>query len=255
VALMYHRLGDGALPGRESGEESYAVAPHAFEEHLDAIASGPARIVGFDALDGSCDLPVLLTFDDGNATDHEVAFPALRRRGLTAVFFVTPAWVGTPGYMTWEQVRELDREGMTVGVHGLDHTPLSSLGEAALRGHLAEARRAFEPHLGRRPDVLSLPGGYGSAAVVSSARAEGFLAVFGSDPLPITSLGGPRALPRFAVRRGDGVAAVRALAEQRPAALARQRVRHATLRTLRSVVGAGLYRRVRDLRMRWSSAS
>jgi peptidoglycan/xylan/chitin deacetylase (PgdA/CDA1 family) len=256
IALMYHRLGQGALPGREAGEESYAVTPEAFEAHLEALDRSRARVVGLDGLGaGGDDLQVLLTFDDGNASDHDVALPALRRRGHSAVFFVTPAWVGTPGYMTWAQVRELDRDGMTVGVHGLDHTPLSSLEKDALRLHLAEARAAFEPHIGRRPDTLSLPGGYGSPVVAAIAREEGFRTVFGSAPERITRLAPDTIVPRFAVRRGAGLNGFLALVEQRPLALAGHRVRYAALQALRSAVGAGLYRRVRDLRMRWGSAS
>jgi peptidoglycan/xylan/chitin deacetylase (PgdA/CDA1 family) len=252
---MYHRIGDGALPGRESGEESYAVSPDVFEAQLDALQGSRGHVVGYGELPSAKRFPVLITFDDGNATDHEIALPALRRRGYSAVFFVTPAWLGTPGYMTWDQVADLADQGMTVGAHGLDHTPLSSLSGDGLKRHLADARSAFESRLGRCPDTLSLPGGFGSRDVVEAAHAAGFRVVFGSEPRRATALTPGVAVPRFAVRRGEGLGPFRALVAQRPLALAEHRVRHAALRGLRSVVGAGLYRRVRDLRMRWSSAS
>jgi peptidoglycan/xylan/chitin deacetylase (PgdA/CDA1 family) len=252
---MYHRIGVGPLPGRESGEESYAVSPEAFETQLDALEASRGSVVGYRELESSPRFPVLITFDDGNATDHDIALPALRRRGYAALFFVTPAWIGTPGFMTWDQVRDLERHGMTVGAHGFDHTPLSSLSGDALRRHLAEARGAFEANLGRCPDTLSLPGGFGSRTVVAAAQAAGFRVVFGSVPRRATTLAPGAAVPRFAVRRSDEIDAFRALVDQRPLALAEHRVRYAALRGLRSVVGAGLYRRVRDLRMRWSSAS
>ena len=255
VVLMYHRIGVGALPGRESGEESYAVSPETFEAQLDALAASRASVVGYGELESKTRLPVLITFDDGNATDHEIALPALRRRGYSALFFVTPAWIGTPGFMTWDQVRDLERQGMAVGAHGLDHTPLSTLAGEELGRHLADARRAFESHLGRCPDTLSLPGGFGSHDVIAAAHAAGFRVVFGSEPRRASALTAGSAVPRFAVRRGDGLAAFRGLVEQRPLNIAGHRVRHAALRVLRSFVGAGLYRRVRDLRMRWSSAS
>ncbi len=256
LALMYHRLGEGALPGREAGEESYAVTPDVFEAQLEVLDRSRARVVGLEGLAaGGDELRVLLTFDDGNASDHEVALPALASRGYSAVFFVTPAWVGTPGFMTWDQVRDLERRGMSVGVHGLDHTPLSSLERSTLRRHLAEARAVFEPHLGHRPQTLSLPGGYGSREVVAIAREEGFQVVFGSAPERITRIAPGIVVPRFAVRRDTRLGPFRALVEQRPLALAGHRVRYAALQGLRTVVGAGLYRRVRDLRMRWNSAS
>ena len=38
-------------------------------------------------------------FDDGNASDVELALPALRERGLKATFFVVAGRLGTPGFL------------------------------------------------------------------------------------------------------------------------------------------------------------
>jgi peptidoglycan/xylan/chitin deacetylase (PgdA/CDA1 family) len=263
VVLMYHRIGRGALPGREAGEEIYAVAPEAFEAQLEVLASAKAKVAPMNALlggGGAGALPtraVALTFDDGNATDHSEALPALVRRGYDAAFFITPAWVGTKGYMDWNEVRELEKAGMTVGAHGLDHTLLSTLPEDALRPHLREARRHMEARLGRAPETLSLPGGAGGAKAVSAARAEGFRFVFDSTPrrLAVGGWSPGSALPRFAVRGGDEISVFRELVEHRPAALARAWARYGALSSLRALVGPDLYRRVRNLGTRSSSTS
>ena len=55
--------------------------------------------------------------------------------------------------------------------------------------------------------------------------------------------GGP--VPRFALRRGDSLDGFRGLVEQRPAALARARLRHTVVRRLRSALGESAYRIVR----------
>ena len=161
--LMYHRIGSGRLPDREVGEHHYAVAPDVFEAQLDTLTSSGASAVPVDVcVDGTRALPpraVAITFDDGNASDHAIALDALRRRGLRAAFFVTPAWIGRPGYMSWAEVRDLRDAGMTVGAHGLDHTLLATLDEVALREHLREARSAIEAGLGEAPRWLALPGG------------------------------------------------------------------------------------------------
>jgi peptidoglycan/xylan/chitin deacetylase (PgdA/CDA1 family) len=262
VVLMYHRLGKGAIPGREAGEEIYAVTPQAFEAQLEVLASSGAGVTRLPALlaavAGQGRLPartVALSFDDGNATDHEEALPALVRRGYDAAFFITPAWVGTSGYMDWSQVRELASAGMTVGAHGLDHTLLSTLSGDQLRLHLREARRLLEARLGHAPETLSLPGGAGGYEAVAAARAEGFRFVFDSRPRRLGAERPVSALPRFAVRRGDDLEAFRGLVEQRPVALARAWARHGALSSIRAVVGPRLYGRVRGLRMRWGSAS
>jgi peptidoglycan/xylan/chitin deacetylase (PgdA/CDA1 family) len=246
--LMYHRIGNGRLPDREVGEHHYAVAPEVFEAQLDALTSSGASVTPVDdCIDGSRPLPpraVAITFDDGNASDHAIALGALRRRGLRAAFFVTPAWVGQPGYMSWAEVRDLRDAGMTVGAHGLDHTLLATLDEAALREHLREARRAVEAGLGEAPRWLGLPGGSGGRREVALARAVGFEQVFGSVPR-LTGPLGEDPIPRFAVRRGDSAAAFRALARHRASVRLRFWLRHETIASLRGVFGPHQFGRLR----------
>jgi peptidoglycan/xylan/chitin deacetylase (PgdA/CDA1 family) len=70
--LCFHGIG---VPGRElePGEENNWVEAAQFEELLDVIVRFPS---------------VRISFDDGNSSDAELALPALRRRNLTATFFV-----------------------------------------------------------------------------------------------------------------------------------------------------------------------
>src|SRR5262249_30066788 len=137
---------------------------------LASARSGRARLSG---------LSVVLTFDDGNRSDHELALPALVRRGLRAAFFLSPALVGREGYLTWEEARALAQAGMAVGARGLDHTLLSQVPEGSLVRPLSEARQRLEAGLGRAVTSLSLPGGAGGEAALSAAAEAGFELVLG----------------------------------------------------------------------------
>jgi peptidoglycan/xylan/chitin deacetylase (PgdA/CDA1 family) len=248
---MYHRLGNGRLPGRELGEHRYAVAPEIFEAQLDILRESACPVLSVDAIAASDEgrpLPpnaVSITFDDGNASDHSVALGALHRRTLPAAFFVTPAWVGTQGHMAWPEIGELLAAGMTIGAHGLDHTPLATLGEEELRSHLREARRVLEAHLGQAPRWLALPGGSGGRREVRLAREVGFEHVLGSVPrLAPSSPIDP--VPRFAVRRGDSLTSFRGLVEQRRTARLRFWLRHQTVLRLRWLLGRRGHARLRS---------
>jgi len=94
--------------------------------------------------------------------------------------------------------------------------------------------------------VLALPGGSGGPAVSTAARAEGFRLVLGSVPRRYRP-GGNGDVPRFAVRRDDGLMGFRALVEHEPAALLRAWLRYRALVALRSTVGDDLYARVRKV--------
>jgi peptidoglycan/xylan/chitin deacetylase (PgdA/CDA1 family) len=259
---MYHRLGAGRLAGREEGEEVYAVSPEDFEAHLDALEKCAAQVVDPASLQalsagwtGWTHPAVCLTFDDGNWSDHALALPALRRRGWRALFFVVPAWVGRPGYLGWSEVRELGREGMGIGAHGLDHARLGRLSDDELRHQLREARRLLGAELGAPPAALSLPGGSGGRRAVHSALAEGYTLVATSEPELARAGAGTAPLPRFALRRSDSPETVRALAEQRAGVIWRWKVRHRLLRATRALVGEGRYARVRALWARGTGKS
>jgi peptidoglycan/xylan/chitin deacetylase (PgdA/CDA1 family) len=251
VILMYHRLGGGRLPEREEGEHLYALSPETFEAQLDLIQRSRCSPVPVEAVGGPAAAesrppnPVAITFDDGNVSDRTVALPALLKRGLAAAFFVTPAWIGTPGYMDWPDVRELLARGMTVGAHGLDHTLLATLGEGELRSHLQEARGLMEARLGMAPASLALPGGSGGRREVRIAREAGFTQVLGSVPTlaPADPLD---PIPRFAIRRGDSLATVRALVEQQKGVRLRFWLRHQALAGLLLALGPRRHARLRS---------
>jgi peptidoglycan/xylan/chitin deacetylase (PgdA/CDA1 family) len=247
AVLMYHRVGEGRGPG-PAARDIYALPPARFEEHLGALAG--VSVVSLEvaaAARRGGPLPqrsVVLTFDDGHDSDHHVVLPALRARGLTATFFIVPAWIGCPGYLSWDEVRELLGGGMSVGAHGYDHTLLGGLDESAVRFQFREARRLMEARLGFAPSLLSLPGGSGGPRVVTLAQEEGFSLVATSAPRPWSAAGS--AVPRFALRRGDSARTLRALVEQRPLPLLRRFLRHGAAQSVRSTLGEGLYRTVRQ---------
>jgi peptidoglycan/xylan/chitin deacetylase (PgdA/CDA1 family) len=246
---MYHRLGDGRLAEREPGEHLYAISPNAFEAQLEVAASADCTPLALDAActgPGDARNPVAITFDDGNASDHAVALPALARRRLPAAFFVTPAWVGRPGYMDWPEIRELVAAGMIVGAHGLEHVPLSSLPREELARQLTEARRVIEARLSRAPEWLALPGGCGGRREVEVAREVGFRNVLGSVPRLADAGSATDPIPRFAIRRGQSLASFRALLEQHRTVRLRYWLRHLAIERLRALLGPRSHARLRD---------
>jgi peptidoglycan/xylan/chitin deacetylase (PgdA/CDA1 family) len=248
---MYHRLGPAPLPGREAGEDTYAVTEETFGRQMSLLAEARCPVVPFDSVARprtAADLParaVALTFDDGNASDYRCVLPILRQHGYLATFFITPSWMGADGYMTWDEVRELRSAGMTIGAHGLDHTLLSTLDGPALTAHLEAARHAIAAELGTAPVLLSLPGGAGGRRAVTAARGVGFELVATSVPRVAAAGPSPDGVPRFAVPRADTLPRFRALIERAPGTMLRHALRHRTLGILRVVVGEGAYARVR----------
>jgi hypothetical protein len=55
---------------------------------------------------------VALTFDDGLESVYDAVFPLLKKYHMKAIAYVCPAWIGRPGFVGWEQCREMQESGL-----------------------------------------------------------------------------------------------------------------------------------------------
>ncbi|HBH97456.1 MAG TPA: hypothetical protein DDX89_06705 [Candidatus Omnitrophica bacterium] len=175
--LAYHRI------GQPKGDHVPTVAPETFEGHLRFLARRRCQVWELSQLAGHLiegrsvsRNSTVITFDDGYEETCTVAAPLLRRFGFRATVFVTPTEVGLPGFMTWEQLRAVSKDGLAVGSHTLNHTylPLASPQEA--ERELAESKRILETQLGCPVRILSYPVGGFTPEVQAMARGHGYLA-------------------------------------------------------------------------------
>ena len=95
----------------------YGARPDWSGGELDWLVESQSRPVGReDALAAKGgDRHVVITFDDGDVSNVEVALPMLRERGFHAEFYVTSDFIGQPGMLPADGVRELAAHGMGIG--------------------------------------------------------------------------------------------------------------------------------------------
>ena len=159
----------------------YKHTPEQFEQHLDVIAQTGARV---GLLDGSVPEPeVALTFDDGGLGAMQAA-ASLESRGWRGHFFIVTDRVGTAGFMSHDQVREIAERGHLVGSHTRTHPmPMRSLSAAELLDEWASSRARLSELLGQLPAVAAVPGGSLSRDVIDMASQAGYRLLLTSQPL------------------------------------------------------------------------
>jgi peptidoglycan/xylan/chitin deacetylase (PgdA/CDA1 family) len=159
AALCYHDvLPEATAAG--GGPQRFDVPLASFELMLDTIAEANLRGCSVaEALAAPGTGRVAITFDDGNVGQFEHAAPALRARGMTATFYVTTDWVGRPGFVSWDQLRQLKAWGMSVQSHSRSHPFLSELDAAALERELADSRARLDAELAQTTTEIAFPGG------------------------------------------------------------------------------------------------
>jgi peptidoglycan/xylan/chitin deacetylase (PgdA/CDA1 family) len=217
-----------------------------FRAHLESIRACGARGVTLgEALEPSADCRVAITFDDGCASDLDLAAPALAGVGFGATFFVTVDWIDTPGFLTAGAVRELARLGFEIGSHSLSHAYLAGLHPDRLTQEIAESRDRLEQIAGTAVRHFSCPGGRWDANVARVAREAGYTAVADSTPVPWRQGGDPLRIGRYAITERTSAEDIRRLIED--GAWARSVVKSFFLQTAKTVLGDRLYDRARRI--------
>jgi peptidoglycan/xylan/chitin deacetylase (PgdA/CDA1 family) len=165
INLTFHGVGEPPRP-LDPGEADVWVSEGRFLSLLDVAASRDN---------------VRITFDDGNASDLEIALPALRERGLRATFFLVAGRLGEPGFVDARGVRRLASAGMGIGCHGMRHRPWRGLGEGALHEELVQAKARLEEIVERPVSAAACPFGSYDRRVLHMLRRSGYRHVYTSD--------------------------------------------------------------------------
>ena len=69
---------------------------------------------------------ILITIDDAFTSFYEHAWPFLKKNKIPFILFVSTEPVGKSGYMTWEQIKEVEKENFAfIGNHSHTHENVS----------------------------------------------------------------------------------------------------------------------------------
>ncbi len=255
AVLMYHALEDPRHPVAEAagGELVYVLPGEDFRAQMRLLADsgtevilpeeGPSRDPRAASPDGAP--RVVLTFDDGHASNHSIALPVLLEHGFRGIFFITTDWIGSGDYMSAGMIRELAASGMIVGSHGRSHRFLTDLKDGELIEELAGSKRALEEITGTVVDSISAPGGRIDGRVAEAARGAGYRWIFDSAPALNASLVPGRPAHRFAVMRSADARWFKSVVSGNPPRSAAVRFR--LLETARKLLGNRLYASLRDI--------
>jgi peptidoglycan/xylan/chitin deacetylase (PgdA/CDA1 family) len=188
--FVFHGIGDPP-DGASDGDRLVWLPVSWFEALLDAMPPDGVRI----------------TFDDGCASDAEIALPILLRKGVVADFFVLAGRLDAPGSLSTAQVLELQAAGMRIGSHGMHHVDWRTLPDAQLERELVDSRRLLSELAGREIKEAACPFGRYDRRVLRQARRAGYSRVYSTEymissgprdwPSPRTSIGHTRPLEQW----------------------------------------------------------
>jgi peptidoglycan/xylan/chitin deacetylase (PgdA/CDA1 family) len=170
--LMYHSITDEDEEDETKVHAYYrtATSPSVFARHMHYLHEhGYSTVNVPDAVrllqnGESTKKYVVVTFDDGYADFYAHAFPALNRHGFSATVFLPTGYIGKVSVpfkgkdcLTWGEVRELRKYGISFGSHTVTHPQLSTLDVDMVKAEIVNSKRAIEDNLGESVDSFAYP--------------------------------------------------------------------------------------------------
>jgi peptidoglycan/xylan/chitin deacetylase (PgdA/CDA1 family) len=206
VILMYHRFGEDQLP-------STNIRLDQFDAHLEKLSNGNysvwplAKIV--DHLQKDMPLPdrtVAITIDDAYLSVFMEAWPRLKAKGFPFTVFVATDPIDRKhrGYMSWDQLRQLQADGVGIGSQTASHPHMHLSSLADVDAELEKSNQRFLNELGLHPKLFAYPYGEYNLAVIERVKAAGFIAGFGQNSGIAHGYDNYFELPRFAMNEQYG---------------------------------------------------
>lgn len=184
-ALMYHHI--GTLENPQDEQFPFTITPQMFEKQLlflkqngYTVASEADILHARQTGHTHVEKPVLLTFDDGYADNYTALFPLLQKYQAPALIFLVTQRVGTPGYLTWPQIKQMQASGLVAfGSHTCTHRRLRSLSDEEIVKEITQSKQILEEKLG--VPVVSFCYPYGAGGFDKRVRPHVFKAGYVLD--------------------------------------------------------------------------
>ena len=199
---MYHRFNESKYP-------STNIQMEVFKNQIEIIKKSNYSFNNPDNFKKEFDIPklnkeVLITIDDAFQSFYLEAWPYLKENKIPFILFVSTEPVGRRGYMTWDQIREVESEEFAfIGHHSHTHNYLIDETNDQFILDIEKANGIFIKELGYIPSLFSYPFGEYSK-FMRDYISKNFEFAFGQHSGVIDINKDKFELPRFPINENYG---------------------------------------------------
>jgi len=158
LSLMYHRFNENKYP-------STNIQMDIFKSQIDIINNNNFEFYNPANFEKEFNIAkskkkILLTIDDGFTSFYENAWPYLKENKIPFILFVSTDAIGKFGYMTWNQLKEVEKEEFAfLGNHSHSHEYLINYDFKDFKNDINKSINNFEKKIGYSPIFFSYPFG------------------------------------------------------------------------------------------------
>ena len=202
LSLMYHRFNDSRYP-------STNIQMEIFKSQIEIIQNSDYNFYNPEKFKEDFNIPrikkkILITIDDAFQSFYLEAWPYLKKNKIPFVLFVSTKPVGKKGYMSWDQIREIETEEFAfIGHHSHTHKYLIDENNDYFISDIEQANKIFLNELGYIPSLFSYPFGEYSK-FMKDYISQNFKFAFGQHSGVIDINKDKFELPRFPINENYG---------------------------------------------------
>ena len=158
LTLMYHRFDENKYP-------STNIQMDVFKQQIKIIKSSKYNFYNPKDLEKNFNIAkvekkILITIDDAFSSFYDFGWPYLKKEKIPFILFVSTEAIGKNGYMTWKQIKEIEKESIAyIGNHSHTHDYLVDLKNNDFIKDINTASKIFIKNLGYNPIFFSYPFG------------------------------------------------------------------------------------------------
>jgi len=202
LSIMYHRFNESKYP-------STNIQMEVFDKHMRLIKDldynfyDPKLFVEeFEKT--KFEKKILITIDDGFKSFYREAWPYLKENKIPFILFVSTEPVGKNGYMTWDEIKEVESfDFALIGHHSHTHEYLIDMSNDDFIKDIEIASKIFQEKLGYIPEIFSYPFGEYSN-FMKNYISKNFKVAFGQHSGVIDKNKDKFELPRFPINEKYG---------------------------------------------------
>jgi peptidoglycan/xylan/chitin deacetylase (PgdA/CDA1 family) len=164
---------------------TYIMPPEKFSAQMKLLADSgyhtitPGELLDF--LDKKISLPskpVLITFDDGTASQYNNAIPVLKQYHFNATFFIMTVSLNHSIYMSDQQVKNLSDDNFIIGCHTWGHHNVTGYTNDDWIVQLEKPKQLLEKITGKAVEYFAYPNGIWNEAAIAQLKTYNYKAAF-----------------------------------------------------------------------------
>ncbi len=213
--LVYHHVRPTKGMDKSTWTWKMSVSPENFDKQMKHLQDNGYTTIDLTTyvqiMKGETDgpaKPVVITFDDNQPTQYDAALPIIEKYGHMAVFYMVSNRIGVKGFLSAEQILDMQKRGMDIESHTIAHRVLTALPAAEVERDLAESKKVLEDLLGKPVLHVAYPGTAHNQTVRDRAKAAGYVTGTIMDPRNATEKDDFFRLPRIMMTDDSNLAKV-----------------------------------------------